>query len=222
MPQWLSRSRYAHNWAAIWLNKRAVKRHIGLFRGQMLDIGCGEKPYEDLLASRVTGYIGVDHVATQHSASRADVWADATELPFGDEQFDTVAAFQVLEHLPEPLRALREAHRVLRREGRIFISTPFMWGVHEAPHDYFRYTPYGLRHLLERAGFVDIKVESVAGYWFTTGLRFSYYLQRFARGPLFFVMWPVLTVVQVAAILADRVDRVDSDAAGYVTTARRE
>ena len=59
---------------------------------------------------------------------------------------------QVLEHVPDPGAALSEFLRVLRPGGRVAISTPLTWFLHETPHDYYRYTSYGLTHLSTRPG----------------------------------------------------------------------
>jgi hypothetical protein len=69
----------------------------------------------------------------------------------------------------------------------LVVTTPFMWGIHEQPRDFYRYTSYGLEYLVAKAGFVGVTVESVGGYWTTAALRFSYHLQRRAwkwRKPL--------------------------------------
>jgi SAM-dependent methyltransferase len=67
--------------------------------------------------------------------------------------FDTVYSSQVLEHVPDPLKALQEIYRVLVPGGHAIVSVPLFNGLHEEPHDYFRYTPYGLKYLMEKAGF---------------------------------------------------------------------
>jgi SAM-dependent methyltransferase len=121
-----------------------VAHHVG---GRLLDVGCGEKPYEWLYGSRVTDYIGCDWLATVHSSRHLDLFADAAALPFRNEVFDTVLCTEVLEHLPDPHRCLEELSRVLRPGGKLILSTPFICWLHEQPHDYLRYTPYGLRYL---------------------------------------------------------------------------
>lgn len=115
-------------------------------RGTMLDIGCGEKPYASLFASRVDRHVGLD----MHGAP--DVAASALDLPIRDESCDTVLCTEVLEHVAEPLQALREIHRVLREGGHALISVPQWWPLHEEPADFYRFTRYGLEHLIMRAG----------------------------------------------------------------------
>ena len=74
------------------------------------------------------------------------------DLPFGDRSFETVFSSQVLEHVPEPWRMVEDMARVLKPGGHLILTAPHIWGLHEVPHDYFRFTSYGLQHLARRAG----------------------------------------------------------------------
>jgi SAM-dependent methyltransferase len=210
----------AHNWLILRINRETVERYAPCCHGDLLDIGCGEKPHETILRQYVRSYTGLDHEHTLHDA-RADVWGDASDLPFADASFNTVVMFQTLEHIPEPARALSEAFRVLRPSGTILITTPFMWGLHERPYDFYRYTPFALEYLLRRAGFVDMNVEQVGGYWLTAGLRFSYYLRKYGWR---WRRYPVMTLQLATQLIASFLNRIDSDeidATGYTTIARR-
>jgi SAM-dependent methyltransferase len=202
-------------------NVEAVRRYAHLCHGDLLDIGCGGRPHEALLRGRVNTYVGLDHEATLHTGVRADVWGDATDLPFAKESFDTVVMFQTLEHIPEPALALSEAFRVMRPGGFLFITTPFMWGIHEAPYDFYRYTPFALERLVRNAGFGDFEVEPVGGYWLTAGLRFSYHLHSYSRRWLRPLFVPFQFFAQVFAMVLDRFDRDDRDATGYTTLAHK-
>jgi len=117
-------------------------------RGRILDIGCGQKPYEGVALDRVTARIGFDVEANPS----ADVHGDATSLPFGANEFDTVLCTQVLEHVAEPQAVFKEVSRVLKPGGLLILTAPQYWELHEEPHDYFRYTFFGLQHLLSIAG----------------------------------------------------------------------
>src|SRR5258705_3003446 len=115
---------------------------------------------------------------------KADIVADLNQrLPIPDGVADTVVSFQVLEHLNEPQTMLDEAHRILAPGGCLVLAVPFQWWVHEAPHDYFRYTRFGLRHLLTKAGFSDVVVQETSGFWTTWLLKLNYQTVRLIRGP---------------------------------------
>lgn len=208
------------NWWAIRTNEREAARLAPLAHGEMLDIGCGEKPYEELFRPYVTRYVGLDHPETQHAHDAVDVWGTATDLPFPDGSFDTVAAFQVLEHVEEPAAMVREAFRVLRPGGVFMVTTPFMWGIHEEPRDFYRYTEYGLRYLLTSAGFDGVEVRAVSGAWAMLGVRFSYALAPYAGSRWRPLVISLQVLAQAAGARLDRVARDERDTAGYVTVAR--
>jgi SAM-dependent methyltransferase len=209
------------DWLARRLNVRAVRRYAHLCRGRLLDIGCGEKPYEAILSDGVTEYVGLEHPDTLHARDRVDVWGDAHDLPFEDASFDCVCAFHVIEHTADPARVMGEAARVLRANGTLLVAVPFMWGIHEAPRDFYRFTPYALRELYRRVGLMQVAVEPLGGFWAMASLRLSYALARFARGPLRVPVLAFVSAVQGAGMVLDRVDPVDTDAAGYIAIGRK-
>ncbi len=114
-----------------------------------LDLGAQNGPY----AAHFPRRIAVD----LQPAAGLHVRADAHALPFVDGAFECVLCTEVLEHLPEPQRAIDEMYRVLAPGGRMVLTTRFLFPIHDAPHDYFRFTKYGLRHLLQR--FDDVRIE---------------------------------------------------------------
>ncbi len=205
-----------------WLVERIAAGHIAeaarrWARGRVLDVGCGAMPYANLFED----YCGLEYDLVRYADARPHVAGSALELPVRDASVDTVFSSQVLEHVPEPWRMVEEMARVLKPGGYLLLSAPHIWGLHEVPHDYFRFTCYGLQHLAERAGLEVVEVRPMAGYWVTAGVRFCYYLRRFQRrfiGPL---MGPVYALVQCVAWALDSLHRVDSDAWNYLLIARR-
>ncbi|MBW7860044.1 MAG: methyltransferase domain-containing protein [Rhodocyclaceae bacterium] len=127
-------------------------RRIG--HGRVLDIGCASRWVEDILGAHCE-YVGLDSVATGENLYRThpDIFGEASCLPFADRSFDYVLLLDVVEHLYFPREALREAARVLRPGGTLMISIPFLYPVHDAPHDFQRYTEHGIRRELFEAGF---------------------------------------------------------------------
>ena len=154
-------------WLARWLLDRAIRKHREAAGGVMLDVGCGGKRYRRLFG-HVDRYVGVDLPAERSSA---DVFADAMRLPFADAVFDTLLCNQVLEHVHSPDALMREAARVLKVGGSLILSTPQVWGLHHEPHDYFRFTKYGLRHLAARHGLDVVEVTATCGLWATIAQR---------------------------------------------------
>jgi SAM-dependent methyltransferase len=177
--------------------------------GRLVDIGCGDKPYQALLAPYVTEHVGIDHVGTQHGHSRVDLWGTAYDLPVPAASFDSALCTAVLEHLEEPEAALRECHRVLRPGGCAVYSVPFIWHLHEQPRDFYRLTEFGIRYLAEKVGFDLVELRALSGFWVTFGQLFVYNLYRLHRGPMRYL--PLIPAVglaiQGASYLLDRLDR---------------
>ena len=117
-----------------------------------LDIGAQNGPYAALFPRRV----GLDIAPGAGVA----IIGDAQALGIRDGAFEAVLCTEVLEHLPEPQKAIDEMFRVLRPGGTLLLTTRFLFPIHDAPHDYFRYTKYGLRHLLRRFEILELHEET--------------------------------------------------------------
>jgi 2-polyprenyl-3-methyl-5-hydroxy-6-metoxy-1,4-benzoquinol methylase len=124
-------------------------------RGKVLDVGCGMRPYEKTWFAGAESYVGTDYLSER---SKPDVVASALDLPFPDEMYDTVVCTEVLEHVPDPLRALKEMRRVLKQEGTLILTTPMYWPRHEVPYDFFRYPYDGLIHLIKESDLTLIRM----------------------------------------------------------------
>lgn len=131
---------------------RELRPLVGRLSGDVLDVGCGRKPYRAWVVA--TRYVGVDiDTPETRSLGAADVYYDGRVLPFGDATFDAVVCSQVLEHVFQPEEFLSEIRRVLRPGGKLVLAVPFVWDEHEQPRDFARYSSFGVRDLLERCGF---------------------------------------------------------------------
>jgi SAM-dependent methyltransferase len=144
--------------------------------GALLDIGCGNKPYESMFKGRVTSYTGCDVV--QSSEDRVDILCPATAIPSPDASFNTILCTQVIEHVADHRALLHEAYRLLAPDGVLILSGPLYWPLHEEPHDYFRFTEYGLSYLLAKAGFEEMKIIPNGGNWAVCGQVLIHTLQR--------------------------------------------
>ncbi len=133
-----------------------VEQHAA---GRILDLGAGCGAYRAVLARRGT-VVAVD---IQPCSPALDLLADGRSLPFASGAFDTVFCSQVLEHTPQPQHLLVEAHRVLRAGGTLILSAPHISYLHAAPHDYYRYTGYGLESMLQQAGFAPLLIRPAGG-----------------------------------------------------------
>lgn len=137
----------------------AVDRYAHYMNGRMMDFGCGSKPYKSIF--NVNEYIGVDYNGEGHSHEneQIDVFYDGKTIPFPDNSFDSVLSTEVFEHIFNLEDVLNEINRVMKPGGRLLITCPFFWGLHEVPVDFARYTPYALKSILEKKGFKILALE---------------------------------------------------------------
>lgn len=185
------------------------KRHFGHCRYRAMDGAIGDRTWN---------YRNLDFVAEMH------------RMPVGDGTFDAVLCTEVFEHLEWPRESAMELSRIVRPGGSLYLTVPMSHAEHQAPHDYFRYTSYGLRSILERAGFRDIKVTPLGGFW----VRMAYELPRglqvlpssglfsgrpslagLALLPLRTALWLALPVAQRLFLWLDRFDTERNDPFGW-------
>ena len=217
----------SHNWLIHRIGNRMLQARLPALTGVVLDIGCGERPFEADILRFADAYYGLDWSNSLHTLS-ADAIADANRpLPIRTESVDHVVSFEVLEHLSEPDVMLTEAFRVLKHGGRLTISVPFQWWLHEAPWDYQRFTRYGLEYHLRKAGFSGIDIHPRGGFWTMWLLKLNYQLNRLPRGPAW-IKWPMRALLvpvfmlnQAIAPLLDRIWPDDRETAGYFATAHK-
>ena len=133
-------------------------------KGKLLDLGCGKVPLFSAYKDYVTDNICVDWKNTLHKNVHLDFECDLTQtLPFADEEFDTIIFSDVLEHIPTPEHIWKEMSRILATGGKIIMNVPFYYCLHETPHDYFRYTEFELRRLVEDSGLRLVLLSPIGG-----------------------------------------------------------
>jgi SAM-dependent methyltransferase len=124
---------------------------------RLLDVGAGDGPYRELFDH--LRYESTDWEHSVHPGARqVDHVGPAHDLPVPDARYDAVLCTQVLEHVPNPGDVLLELHRVLRPGGRLYLTVPLAWELHELPFDFYRYTPHGVAQLLTEAGFEHLDI----------------------------------------------------------------
>ena len=118
---------------------RALQENLSGFSGTVLEVGCGEKPYRQLLLSapsRADCYIGMDMPNNLYGSP--DIVWDGTAMPLPDASVDSCLLTEVLEHCPDGLLVLSEVFRVLKPDGFLFLTIPFIWPIHTVLHDEYR------------------------------------------------------------------------------------
>ena len=218
MPAWLRR--YVQHFEA------AIEDAVGQFAASLppgarvLDAGAGEA--DDRRFFPTQRYCGLD-LAVGDSAwnyGRLDVVGDLLRLPFRDHTFDACLNVVTLEHVREPARAVCEMARTLAPGGRLLLIAPHEWEEHQQPHDYYRYTRYGLEYLLTRAGLKEISIRPVGGFFRLLSRRMLNGLQFFP-GPFMLIAAVFLAPAALVLPWFEPLDRSKNFTLGYICSARK-
>jgi SAM-dependent methyltransferase len=191
----------------------------------VLDAGCGENRFRPYFTGR--RFVGCDRGVgdSRWDYSRVDVVGDLHRLAFRPGALDAALSIVTLEHLPRPDDALKELARVLKPGGELLLVVPLLWEVHQAPHDYFRFTRHGIRTLLESAGFEVSRCEPLGGFFVLLARRCVNTLAFFQgswRWLPFVVLAPWLGLLLPLLLPAlDGLDRRKDFTLGYEVRARK-
>jgi len=169
IKQYVLKQQYAPGIMGLWLNpfyhsrnglRRAIGQLASQMKGRLLDVGCGRKPYHDMFS--VDEYVGLEIDTPENRASKqAEFFYDGNSFPFDSQGFDGVVCNQVLEHVFTADQFLGEINRVLKPNGLLLLTVPFVWDEHEQPWDYARYSSFGLKSLLEKNGFEIVEQQKI-------------------------------------------------------------
>lgn len=245
----------AMKWARRWVDLEesllldAMKIAGPYASGRLLDVGCGDKPYETLFLPHVSEYLGVEYESTYEGRdyaqrARADVIYSGDQLPFEAGTFDTVLCNQVAEHVPDPGKFLADLARVLRRGGRLILTVPFSYRVHSAPNDFHRFTRFALQRYADVEGMTVDRLEPRGFFWSVVGQKLSAHLalhvarmggdiqkagafgyeEVIQQQPRYWtlpIVVPSIVGICTAARMLDALDRDDSDTLGYLLVATK-
>lgn len=184
----------------------------------LVDFGCGDMPYKSIVSPLVSTYLGVDLKLNPEADHHID-YNSKTTLP--DEFADIILSNQVLEHVDSPESYLQEAHRLLKKDGFMVLSTHGYWLYHPTPYDYWRWTSAGLRKVIEKEGFEIVRFEGIMGLT-ASGLQLTqdgliYKMPKFMRPVFAFIM-------QQLVLLFDKVhsqEQRNKDASLYILVAKK-
>jgi SAM-dependent methyltransferase len=217
-PRWLRREVFYFEGL---IEAAVVEFSAGLENGaRVLDAGAGEGQYREWFGRQ--RYVGVDlGIGDAGWNYRGlDCVADLLRLPFGPAVFDAFVSVVTLEHVTEPGVAVAEMARVAKPGARLLLVVPHEWEVHQHPHDYWRFTRFGVERLLRENGWRVERLEAAGGY-------FRLLSRRLMNGLQFAPRWimPLMALVVVPLALAvgwlDGLDERKDYTLGYVCVARR-
>ncbi|TMM31354.1 class I SAM-dependent methyltransferase [Polaribacter aestuariivivens] len=148
--------------------KNAIETNLNDFKGKLLDAGCGKMPYKSFILknSNVKNYVGLDieEALVYDEQIKPDYFWDGKTMPFKANSFDTILSTEVLEHCYDYKNYIKECLRVLKPEGIIFFTVPFLWPLHETPHDHYRFTPFTLQKAFEENNNCKVNIYGLGGW----------------------------------------------------------
>jgi SAM-dependent methyltransferase len=171
-----------------------------------LDIGAADRWIEPLLPEAV-GYVALDYPPTGQAlyGAKPHVFGDAAQLPFGNGCFDAAVCLEVLEHVAHPEQVSTEIARVLKAGGRAWVTMPFLYPLHDAPFDFQRYTEYGLRRDMRRAGLDVVSLRKSGHAIRTAGLLACLAIAGGAYTRSGWSRWMFLPLASVGVLLVNLV-----------------
>lgn len=183
---------------------RAISDSLPALSGRLLDAGCGKMPYKKFILanSQVKAYVGLDIASAKvyDAHVKPDYTWDGRVMPFENAVFDSAFATEVLEHCPDPELFLREVHRVLKPNGVFFFTVPFLWNLHEVPHDEYRYTPFALERHLRNCQFSVVSMQATGGWHASLAQLLGLWVRRapmnrFLRSMLSIFFMPIILLL---------------------------
>lgn len=160
-PKELARTSRVSSSLALEALQGALKRHAA---GHLADFGCGKVPFYGIYADQVDVVTCIDWPNSAHESSHIDVEADLNQsISVDDSSFDTIFCSSVLEHIWDHQTMWREMTRTLKPGGKMIMGVPFIYGLHEVPHDYFRWTRYAFEKACEENRLEVIELEPYGG-----------------------------------------------------------
>ena len=208
---------------------------------RVLDAGAGLKPYAEFFAhcqyescdfADIEEFYGnLDDGRRDNLIARHTYVCPLDKIPVPDNSFETIVCTQVLEHVPYPLDVAKEFHRVLKPDGRLFVTVPQGYGIHGEPYNFYYFTKYGLELTLKDAGFDEITIKERGGYFFYLYDRVANAIPRVVVGYKEKMFWMMLLLSPVHILLAyvfgpplllfEPLDKEKRFTLGYVSTARK-
>lgn len=136
-------------------------------KSRVLDAGAGSCPYKKYFLHTIYESTDFKNIFDKQSKNIHDFTCSLDSIPKSNGSYDAIICTEVLEHLEYPQKAINEFYRILKKGGKLFLTTPQSWGLHGEPYHYFNFTKYGLKSLFTNAGFNIIFIRPLGGiFWY--------------------------------------------------------
>jgi ubiquinone/menaquinone biosynthesis C-methylase UbiE len=197
---------------------------------KLLDVGAGSSPYRELFShckyfTQDFSQLKPDQLRGYNGYNKIDFVSDINTIPVNSNEFDVILCTEVLEHVPEPISAIKEMSRILKSKGIILITAPLGSGLHQEPyHFYGGYTPYWYEKFLSDNGFESIIITPNMGFYSFMSQEFLRFFLRILPHknkfnilllPIVLISFPLAVLLPILSILLDKLDTNKDFTIGY-------
>lgn len=173
-----------------------ISENLVYLKGDLLDVGCGKKPYKQFILENkdIKSYVGLDiENSLDYGGEKPEIFWHDDKIPADDNTFHSAIATEVFEHINNIREVISEIHRVMAPGSNFMITVPFIWPLHETPHDHFRYTPFALQKILTDAGLRIVKIQPMGGWNAALGMMIALWTKRAFKKKLIKIMLFLIT-----------------------------
>lgn len=210
-----------------WVQKQAISIKNG---SKVLDVGAGSAPYRELFNH--CDYKTQDFTQLKENQLRGlkgyyriDFTSDIVNIPVESESFDVILCTEVLEHVPQPILAIKEMSRILKKGGFLLLSAPLGSGLHQEPyHFYGGFTPYWYEKFLVENGFNILEIKPNMNFYSYFSQEFIRFMRKtvpwnsilnFIFMPIWFSLLPFCLLLPLCAPKFDKNDQRKDFTIGY-------
>ncbi len=181
--------------------QKARNEALKQITGDLIDIGCGRMSYKSFFLQKATNYTGLDHPLVSkvyNGKTKPDILVDIHKTSIKKDTYDSAVCFEVLEYLTNPQQALLEINRILKPTATFVLTVPFLYPIHDAPHDRYRFTKTALEELLKNAGFKIKRIEMRGSFWqFWFQSLLVYLFKSIMQKPVLVIFLPLIEILVI-------------------------
>lgn len=150
---------------------------------KILDAGAGPCPYK----SKFT-HCAYEATDFKDEYKVLDFVCSLDKIPKKDETYDAILCTEVLEHVEKPQEVINELYRITKKGGKLFLTVPQEWMVHQKPYNFYYFTNYGLESLVKNAGFRKYKIVPMGGWFWVMAdaIKFNSLINQWKKTPLLY------------------------------------
>ncbi|MDP1728702.1 MAG: class I SAM-dependent methyltransferase [archaeon] len=197
---------------------------------KVLDAGAGSCPYKRYFSHAKYESTDFGDIFDKSSKNKHNFICNLDKIPRPNNTYDVILNTQVLEHVEYPQKVINEFYRILKPQGKLFLTAPQGWGIHDEPYHFFNFTKYGLKLLFKNAGFDIVFIKPRGGIFWYLGFRIrtlpSYIYSQYQKWwllPIYLFSLPICNyLIPLLFFHLDKLDKKRSYTLGYACYCKKK